>query len=154
MKILVFSDSHGELRYMEKAVFDESPDIIIHLGDKIRDSEKLQEKFCRIPFISVPGNCDMGSILQPIRIEEISGVRFFITHGHIHAVKMGMLRYRLAAEEAGVQVALYGHTHVAAYEKAGDIHMMNPGAAGGGYPSYGVVEIDTCGGISCRIVKL
>lgn len=154
MKILVFSDSHGELRYMENAVFDESPDCIIHLGDKIRDCEKLQEKFCRIPFYSVPGNCDMGSIVQPTQIAEICGVRFLITHGHIHAVKMGLLRYRLAAEEAGVQVALYGHTHLAYYEMIGDIHILNPGAISGGYPSYGIVEISQDKSISCRIVKL
>lgn len=154
MKILVLSDSHGEFRYMEKAVFDETPDYIFHLGDKIRDSEKLQEKFCRIPFISVPGNCDLGCIEQPIRIEEISGIRFLITHGHIHGVKMGMLRFSMAAREAQVQVALYGHTHVAAYEQLDGIHFLNPGAISGGNPSYAVVEIGRNGEIFCRIVKL
>lgn len=139
---------------MEKAVFDETPDYIVHLGDKIKDSEKLQEIFYRIPFVSVPGNCDLGCIEQPVRIEEIGGVRFLITHGHIHGVKMGMLRFTLAAREARVQVALYGHTHVAAYEQLHGIHILNPGAIGGGNPSYGVIEIDKTGGVSGRIVRL
>lgn len=154
MKILVFSDSHGELRYMEKAVFDETPDYIFHLGDKTMDGEKLREMFYRIPFISVPGNCDFAGIEPPVRIEELGGIRFLITHGHLHGVKTGMLRFLLAAKQAQAQVAVFGHTHLAAYEQVDGIHILNPGAAGGGNPSCGVIEIDLNGGVSCRIVKL
>jgi len=154
MKILVLSDSHGEFRYMEKAVFDESPDHIVHLGDRLRDAESLREKFCRIPFTAVPGNCDLMSVEQPVRIEEIGGVRFLITHGHIHGVKTGMLRFSMAAREAQVQAALFGHTHAACWEELDGIHYLNPGAAGGGKPSYGVIEIKNGSIASCRIVYL
>ncbi len=154
MKILVLSDSHGEQRYMEQAVFDVTPDCIIHLGDKRKDSQTLQKKFCRIPFVSVPGNCDLYAVEEPVLVRELGGVRFLITHGHLHGVKGGMLRFALAAREARVQVALYGHTHIASCERDGDVWLMNPGAAGGGRPSYGVVEIDENRGVSCRVVML
>ena len=137
---------------MERAVFDESPDLIVHLGDRFRDGEVLQKKFCRIPYIGVPGNCDLGSADEAVIVREIAGVRFLITHGHKHAVKYGLLRLGLAAAESGAQVALYGHTHIAAHELFEGIHLFNPGAAGGGDPSYGVVELDTDGGLVCRIV--
>lgn len=154
MKILVLSDSHGELRYMEQAVFAETPDQIVHLGDKNRDAQALQKKFCRIPFISVPGNCDFPGTDPTVVVTELGGVRFFITHGHVHAVKFGLLRLGLAAAEAGASVALYGHTHIAAHDMFEAVHLLNPGAAGGGAPSYGVVEIFPEGGFACRIVNL
>ena len=139
---------------MQQAVFDEGPDYIIHLGDHIRDAKALAEKFCRIPFLSVPGNCDMGSMDQPILVREIQGVRFLITHGHKHAVKMGLLRYALAAREAEVQVALFGHTHMAYYELDNGIHFLNPGSMSGGRVSYGVVEITHNNEIFCRVVDM
>ena len=139
---------------MEKAVFDVTPGHIVHLGDKIRDSQALQEKFCRIPFTSVPGNCDLAAQEQPVRVEEIGGVRFLITHGHLHGVKGGMLRLAMAAKEAQTQAALFGHTHIACHEEVGGIHYINPGAAGGGRPSYGVVEAENGKIVSCRIVYL
>lgn len=152
MKILVLSDSHGEMRYMEQAVFAETPDYIVHLGDKQRDGEALQKKFCRIPYIGVPGNCDFAGTEESVLVCELGGIRFLITHGHVHAVKYGLLRLGLAAAEAGASVALYGHTHRAAHDMFEAVHLFNPGAAGGGEPSYGVVEIID-GSLVCRIVK-
>jgi len=154
MKILVLSDSHGELRYMEQAVFAETPDHIVHLGDKYRDAQALQKKFCRIPMISVPGNCDFAGTEPNVVVTELGGIRFLMTHGHVHAVKYGLLRLGLAAAESGASVALYGHTHIPAHDMFENVHLFNPGAAGGGAPSYGVVEIFPNGGFVCRIEKL
>ena len=153
MKILVLSDSHGEFRYMEQAVFAETPDCIVHLGDKRRDGEMLQKKFCRIPYIGVPGNCDFAGEEPAVIVKDFQGVRILITHGHCHAVKFGLLRLGLAASEAGASVALYGHTHCAAHDLFEGIQLFNPGAASGGDPSYGVVEISD-GFAACRIIKL
>lgn len=153
MKILVLSDSHGELRYMEKAVFDETPDHILHLGDKLNDARALRERFPRIPMTAVPGNCDLGAIDPPVLVQELGGVRFLITHGHVHGVKMGLMRLSYAAMEAGAQVAVYGHTHIAAHREECGVHLLNPGAAGGGCPSYGVIELEN-GRVSCRIIRL
>ena len=41
MKLLIFSDSHGNVANMEDAVRLESPDRILHLGDLVRDAEAL-----------------------------------------------------------------------------------------------------------------
>ena len=45
MKLLIFSDSHGNVANMEDAVRLERPDRVLHLGDLARDAQSLQEKF-------------------------------------------------------------------------------------------------------------
>ena len=49
MKILVLSDSHGNLTNMELAVERTNPSLIFHLGDCWRDGERLHEQFPDIP---------------------------------------------------------------------------------------------------------
>ena len=58
MKILVLSDSHGNIDNMIRAVERESPRAIFHLGDCWRDGQRLHQRFPGIPFEQVPGNCD------------------------------------------------------------------------------------------------
>ena len=58
MKILVFSDSHRSMDGMYKAVDKHNPDQIIHLGDYLRDAERLADVYDEIPVCRVPGNCD------------------------------------------------------------------------------------------------
>ena len=41
MKLLIFSDSHGNVANMADVVRLESPDRILHLGDMARDAEDL-----------------------------------------------------------------------------------------------------------------
>ena len=58
MKILVLSDSHGNVSNMLQAVERESPRMILHLGDCWRDGERLRDACPEIEFYQVPGNCD------------------------------------------------------------------------------------------------
>jgi predicted phosphodiesterase len=45
MKILVASDSHGNTQALINAVFDVSPQLVLHLGDHERDCGKLRGVF-------------------------------------------------------------------------------------------------------------
>ena len=65
MKILVLSDSHGNVDNMVQAVTHTAPDWILHLGDVMADGEKLHAMFPEIPFEQVPGNCDYGAFDAP-----------------------------------------------------------------------------------------
>ena len=58
MKILVFSDSHGNIQNMEQAVRGDRPDYILHLGDVNPDARALRKLFPAIPMECVCGNCD------------------------------------------------------------------------------------------------
>lgn len=139
---------------MERAVFDETPDHIVHLGDHIRDGEELAARFPRIPMTLLPGNCDLGSPEPKILTPVLGGVPCLLTHGHTLGVKYDLTRLWYAAREAGARLALFGHTHRAVIEEMEGVTLMNPGAAGGSGPSYGVVEIGENGTRSCRIVRL
>ena len=61
MKLLVFSDSHGNIEHMRRAVEQEHPDQILHLGDVMRDAVELSRAYPNIPLELVPGNCDYAT---------------------------------------------------------------------------------------------
>ena len=48
MKLLVFSDSHGNIEHMRRAVEQERPDQILHLGDVMRDAVELSVAYPNI----------------------------------------------------------------------------------------------------------
>ena len=56
MKIIVFSDSHGELEGMRKVIDREQPDYVFHLGDHDLDAERLGEEYFTLPVTAVRGN--------------------------------------------------------------------------------------------------
>ena len=58
MKILVFSDSHGRTLGMVRAVRQQQPDAVFHLGDCERDTQRLEKEFPDLPLYRVCGNCD------------------------------------------------------------------------------------------------
>ena len=43
MRILVLSDSHGCVEPMEQCVERVQPQVILHLGDCVRDAQRLEE---------------------------------------------------------------------------------------------------------------
>ena len=143
MKLLVFSDSHGELSYMCEAVRREKPDYVFHLGDYDRDAEDLEREFPMLPIVSVRGNCDYSSHTPVLRMVPLADRRFFLCHGHTYGVKSGYLRAAYAAEEQDADVLLFGHTHEAYLEDTGGLLIMNPGSCGYGYrPTYGRILIE------------
>lgn len=153
MKLLVFSDTHGHPEFMQKAVHDHlthgSVDALIHLGDGWRDFADLQKLYPAIPAYAVKGNCDEWSTackLPPLRLIELGGIRFYLTHGHHANVKNGLENAAYSAAREKADVLLYGHTHLRndSHEDTvyGRIRCINPGSAGAGYaPSYANIEL-------------
>lgn len=149
-KVLVLSDSHGNIDNMIYAIMEENPDMIIHLGDCMADVESLIEEIQDIPVENVPGNCDFCCGSQE-KVLEINGVRVLICHGHTYNVKNDYYRIQMAAMEKGVDIAMFGHTHRVFYNHHNGIRLFNPGSIGApGYgcsPSYGILVIDKKKGI-------
>lgn len=131
MRILVISDSHGRRSTLcdvvQLAEKKDAPEVIIHLGDFALDAKYLRERV-RQRVISVPGNCDWGITQQTERIERIEDVSIFLCHGHTYRVKQTLLPLACRAQEAGVQAALFGHTHAAFCGYEHGVLMLNPGA--------------------------
>ena len=157
MKILVLSDSHSALSFMRKCVDTVKPDVMIHLGDYFDDGEALHEEYPGIPFYQVPANCDRYRCRpdQPeILVTEIAGVRFYLTHGHRHNVKMCLNLLLRDARAAQVDAVLYGHTHQqdCTLEEDG-LWVLNPGSCGYYGGSAGLIEIRDRKIQNCRILR-
>ena len=96
MKILVLSDSHGNVDNMARCVEMVAPRHILHLGDCIRDAEALQDLFPHIPMTAVPGNCDWGRTEPGEVLCELGGKRILMMHGHTRSVKHTTMNARYA----------------------------------------------------------
>ena len=100
-RVLVLSDSHGNVNNMILAVRREMPEMIIHLGDCWADAEQLQKKCLGIPLEQVPGNCDCRQEFLE-RILLIEGKKILICHGHTYNVKAGYMNLQYGAQEKEV----------------------------------------------------
>ena len=99
MKMLVLSDSHGNVENMARAVEQVQPDRIAHLGDVMCDGEKLHALFPAIPLDQVPGNCDLAAFDAPEKLLLVEDKRVLLCHGHTLHVKEGLLTAMYAALE-------------------------------------------------------
>ena len=154
MRILVLSDSHGCVEPMEQCVERVQPQVILHLGDCVRDAQRLEERYPDIPLLGVPGNCDYGGLAQPERLTELGGVRILMMHGHTRRVKSGPMAAIYAARECGADILLFGHTHQPVVDRSGDFWVMNPGCIGPGVRrTYGVITLED-GKVDCAAFRL
>lgn len=157
MKLLILSDSHASLHFMRRCVSEFQPDVIIHLGDYLADGETLAEENPGICYYAVPGNCDRGRNWMQVpekKLETIGGVRFLLTHGHLHHVKLTM-EYLLAdAREMKADAVLFGHTHQSLCRQEEDgLWVLNPGSCGYDGGSAGIIEVDNGRITRCRIYR-
>lgn len=139
MKILVLSDSHGNIANMERAVERESPRMVFHLGDCWRDGERLHCRFPELPLVQVPGNCDFRSQEAAEQLLCLEDRRILLCHGHTYGVKQSLLAAGYAAEEKKLDVFLFGHTHRPLVDLRGKTLFMNPGSIGDYHPTYGLL---------------
>lgn len=157
MKVLVVSDSHNTLSYMERCVEAIRPDAVIHLGDYVSDGRLLASQYPEIPFYQVPGNCDAYRC-EPDMISTIvvnlGGVSMMLTHGHRQYVKSGTERLLSEARRSRVGAVLYGHTHIPDCRQEEDgLWVLNPGSAGFFRPTAGWMIIENGAIQICRILR-
>ena len=155
MKVFVMSDSHGMRSFMRYAVTAVKPNVIIHLGDHYDDGSIIAEENDNIRFLQVPGNCDRYRCYPPqpeILCCDIGGVRCYMTHGHLHGVKMSTGRLIRDAAEAKASVVLYGHTHQADCRQEQGIWILNPGTCGSWGGTVGVITVENGQVIQCTIL--
>ncbi len=156
MKILVLSDSHAGRSFMRRCIDSVQPDAVVHLGDYYADGEVMAEEYPHIPMYLVPGNCDRNRsfIRDPeVRVEKVCGVWLYMTHGHLHNVKMSLLSLLRDARAAKAQAVLYGHTHRADCREEDGLWVLNPGTCGIYGGSAGLIEAENGKLLSCRILQ-
>ena len=157
MKILVLSDSHSALSFMRLCIAAVKPEHVIHLGDHYDDGVAMAEENPHIRFHLVPGNCDRYRCepnLPQILCYDIGGVRLFMTHGHLHGVKMDIGRLLADARKNEARAVLYGHTHQKeCFQDADGVWVLNPGSCGTYGGSAGLIEVQDSKITACRILQ-
>ena len=124
MRIAVFSDSHGVKEPMLAAIEEQKPDMVLHLGDYVRDAEAIAAYFPSLDLRYVRGNCDAysRSDAEENLLFNADGVRIFMTHGHRYNTA------HLPPLQPG-DILLHGHTHIPAWEQFGHDNLyLNPGS--------------------------
>lgn len=118
MKIIIVSDSHGEIDLLRKIVNQNlDADVFLHLGDS-----QLPEDYLN-PFCSVKGNCDFFVPYPSYRILHTPYGDFYCEHGHLRGgITTEFLKIRQCVGY------LYGHTHCRKNEIRDGIHFINPGS--------------------------
>lgn len=140
MKILVFSDSHLCLENLIKMVDLENPQVVICGGDHSRDALELSYIEDKLDYFIVRGNCDMfDHSFKDILQFKLEDKKIYLTHGHLHGVKMTLEKLKKATKESNEDIVIFGHTHIPYHEIYEGIHYFNPGAAKDG--NYGILEI-------------
>lgn len=149
MRVLVLSDSHGDVYKLRRAI-DSQPTamLIVFLGDGEYDIDSVE---CRVPVIKVRGNCDFGSSLPLNFTDEVCGKKIYCTHGFRENVKYTTENLISAAKSHGAHIALYGHTHVPVTSYDGGLYLVNPGSVREG--NFAVIDI-TDSGIMPIIMKI
>lgn len=145
MLIGVVSDTHRHTwvaeRVMEKL---QNIDMLIHLGDNIQDVKDFK-KYYHGEIINVKGNCDYSTSVPADIVTDIAGHKFLITHGHYYDVKHSLTRLKFKALELGVEVVLFGHSHISQIIYEEGIWFVNPGSpvlARDGFNSVAVIELE------------
>ena len=152
MLLAVFSDSHGAAAPMVNAVERYHPDMVLFLGDGVRDAEKVRLRFPEIPFTILRGNCDRDPGYEDRAILKLEGVGIFAAHGHEHGVKYGMDKFATSVLCSGSVLGLYGHTHRPLWQASQGIQLLNPGSIGSRQnPTFALVTLAD-GQAVCKIL--
>lgn len=153
MKLVVISDSHGTNENVIKISHLANKmgvSKIIHLGDDYDDAELLIEEGFEVE--RVPGVFSSYYTEKDIanrRIIEINGWKILLTHTKEH--HENDLPFDIKPEEVinneKVDIVLYGHTHIPAIEKQGNVYLVNPGHLKewdkkGYKPSFAILVVD------------
>jgi len=161
MKILLISDTHGgssELMNTILPKYAAKVQMIIHLGDFIRDLLKLQHLYPNLPMVGVGGAFEFDEIKEQI-ITVGNGIKrkILLTHGHSLGVKSNLNRIAYYAMEKGVDACFFGHTHEAVITANNGILFINPGSVTeprgtSKKGSFGLVTITNDGDIKGELI--
>lgn len=131
MRILVLSDTHGDIQpaievYEEQSV-DRPFDCIIHLGDTNSDARELADRL-KANVIGVKGNMDNSYSSDDYLVFDTEFGGLLLMHGHLEHVKMTTEHLPERARERDCKAVLFGHTHKPCLENVNGIYLLNPGS--------------------------
>ena len=170
-RLLLVSDTHGRAGVLRGILegYGASCDALLFAGDGLHDviecrEEAIAEKSARAilpPIIAVvAGNCDepacrVASEKNPaarvvfrapaMQILPACGKKILIAHGHLLSVNSSLETLAGVARANGCQIAVYGHTHIAAVQTCNSVFAINPGSPclprGGSAAGFAILEV-------------
>ena len=158
MKILVFSDSHGDVEIMIKVAKYEKTDIICHCGDYLNDALELQ-KHIDVPLYCIAGNDDTAEADLYEKYVKTGGKRFLFIHGHQFGISDDYWNglKKLFFYRNDVDIVLFGHTHEPFIYRCDARWLFNPGSIGAynvPWSTYGLIRLnENTDNISFEIVQ-
>ena len=149
-KIGVLSDTHltrvtEEFSAIVSTLFRDA-DLIIHAGDMV--SREVYDYLCTWNVRAVAGNMDgfdLAGLLPGKRVEVIEGKRIGIVHG---AGPPYAIEQRVLGQFTQVDAIVFGHSHMPALTRHGDVVLFNPGAfrnPSTGVRTVGMIELGEAG---------
>lgn len=143
-RIAVFSDTHNMFSRLPLALERVGKvDQLFHLGDFAIDAERIAHELGDVPFFSVKGNNDTGSVYPRVRIERVEDVWIMLVHGDVYHTLYQLID---KARENRCSAVLFGHTHVPLLQADGELLVVNPGSMSlprqGSRPSCAVLEVE------------
>ena len=147
-RIALISDTHG---IVTRALIEiiSGVHMIIHAGDI--GSEKIFTQLSYVaPVIAVSGNIDGWNRLLPDEETiEVDGIYIYVAHI--------LENISITPKAAGIDIVVFGHTHVPSIGQEADIIYINPGSPtlprSNTGPTIGMLEIDS-GEIKPSILKI
>lgn len=126
MKALILSDSHGltePLREISDRHQNEV-DLMIHCGDSELETDAQELKGFKV----VRGNCDFRGEFPEEIIHNEDGFNIYVTHGHLHGIKLSLQKLHYRCRETSALIACFGHSHILGAEVIDGILFINPGS--------------------------
>jgi uncharacterized protein len=119
MKIVVVSDTHGDLSALRRvAMIEYDADLYLHAGDIEAAPGDIS------PFAGVKGNCDGSFNEYPFRYETMTPFgKLHMEHYPIYASAMFQ-----AFKQDGVRIFIHGHTHEREEEIIEGVRVYCPGS--------------------------
>ncbi|MDR3592398.1 MAG: metallophosphoesterase [Negativicutes bacterium] len=145
MKIGVISDTHGNKASILRALEAAGPvDMWLHAGDYSQDAVFLAER-SGVPVTAAAGNCDGSTTAKIDEFVTAGGKKIWLTHGHRYKVRERSAELGWWGRHYGVDIVIYGHSHVADVNWTEGLLLFNPGSTvhprGGQSPSFGLLDI-------------
>ena len=158
MKVLVISDTHGEMPLdINKIGFD----VMIHAGDIGNPAffRQLDASIGERNLFAVCGNTDflLCEYLPETISTEIGNTRFFVVH-NLTAPHRILPANESAIKENCSGIVVFGHTHIPALAERDGRIFINPGSLGKagltGRRTFATTEIDESGNVSSQILDI
>jgi putative phosphoesterase len=137
-KILALSDIHGNMpaiiAVLKWAAGElTGSDMAVFLGDGLQELYfARQQAGLPCEWKRVRGNNDYAAGEQTPESDffDFCGHRFYLCHGHRHALYSGFDRLAANARNAGADAVLFGHIHAPWLENVNGIFLVCPGSLG------------------------